>query len=143
MMPDLKESTVCEVRKLGRPGNEKLVSYQLYRLAKEWQAVSVRGAAPKLVAVKQFLSDEEVEEFLAMATSPSPATFAKATQTLRLLDFEETELVKDVEAKPFAKPRESGDSLVTHLLGPAGGHRRSTAEPSGSAWGLQRQECGG
>ena len=80
-----------------------------------WQrsgAVSVRGAAPKLVAVKQFLSDEEVEEFLAMATS-HPATFAGATQTLRLLDFEETELVKDVEARRNrAKPRESGDSLV-------------------------------
>ncbi len=106
MMPDLREysleeSTVCEVRNLGQKGNEKLVAYQLC-------------AAPKLVAVKQFLSDEEVDQFLAMEAKPlaaHPATFAGATETLRLLDFEETELVKDVEARLVA----TGGLPLSHL----------------------------
>eukprot|EP00913_Durusdinium_trenchii_P012912 g12125.t2 len=101
MMPHPKEPGFgCEpgradVRQLGRDNGGKLVAYQLC-------------SYPKLVAVKRFLNDEEVEHFLALLdkdsqgkTMPS-GPFRRGTQTLRIIDFEETEVVKEVEERLVA-----------------------------------------
>ncbi|CAJ1368763.1 unnamed protein product [Effrenium voratum] len=96
MRPDLQEyslegSTKVDVRSLGSSENDgKLVAYQLCM-------------APKLVAVKSFLSDEEVNHFLGLAShareAPVSGAFCGATQTLRILSQEETETVAEVEAR--------------------------------------------
>eukprot|EP00435_Cladocopium_sp_Y103_P022864 s880_g5.t1 len=111
MMPDLKEyglneSMECEVRKLGRQDNDqKLVAYQLC-------------ASPKLMAVKAFLSDEEVDHFMTLLEASTGSTvssdtgpFCGGTQTLRVVQFEETELVKAIEARLVA----TGGLPLSHL----------------------------
>jgi len=112
MIPDLKEydldeSMECEVRKLGRQNSEgKLVAYQLC-------------TSPKLVAVKAFLSDEEVDHFMKLLEASGKANaeafaegpFCGGTQTLRLLEFEETEVVKSVEDRLV----DTGGLPLSHL----------------------------